>query len=310
MKKILRVISYIFTFGLIVYFVLQLLSLLNNPQLEVKDLLNKQLLPAILSASILYALIVPISAWAWKTLLKAHSEDHTFTSLFTLLASVQLAKYIPGNIAHHIGRFALSTKQGISTKAIVITVSTESILAVIASLTLGSYLAFIKLDAILQVLPFTKPSMMVAILVIMSLICMAILTIWAIRSPNRYHKTREIVFLYFDQPLLKPYLAYCINYALIGAGVWLIYTSISSNDNLNYALCTSAFALSWLAGFLTIGAPAGIGTREALFLMLLNDYAPDSTLVILALCVRLSTMLGDLLIFFTGLIASAVSKKP
>ena len=61
----------------------------------------------------------------------------------------------------------------------------------------------------------------------------------------------------------------------------------------------AAFSLAWAAGFLTPGAPAGLGVREAALVAALGGLLGEPTVLLAALALRVVTVLGDTL-FFTG----------
>ena len=65
-------------------------------------------------------------------------------------------------------------------------------------------------------------------------------------------------------------------------------------------LVTAAFALSWLVGFLAPGAPAGLGVREGIMVVLLSGAADNAQLLVFVLLARLVTMLGDACNFLIG----------
>ena len=54
-----------------------------------------------------------------------------------------------------------------------------------------------------------------------------------------------------------------------------------------------AMALAWLAGFLTPGAPAGLGVRESVLLIILAPAAGEASILALAALFRIVTVLGD-----------------
>src|SRR3546814_11891689 len=63
---------------------------------------------------------------------------------------------------------------------------------------------------------------------------------------------------------------YAGNYLLIGLGIWLLAIALGMAHEIDYAMATSAFALSWILGFLAPGAPAGLGAREGLMVLILQ----------------------------------------
>src|SRR3546814_9620714 len=81
------------------------------------------------------------------------------------------------------------------------------------------------------------------------------------------------------------------------AGLCILARSADMPDSLYLYLITSAFALSWVLGFLAPGAPAGLGAREGIMLLLLHGSAPAEALLIFVLLARVVTVLGDGLCF-------------
>lgn len=67
-------------------------------------------------------------------------------------------------------------------------------------------------------------------------------------------------------------------------------------------LLPAAAGASWMAGFLVIGAPAGLGVREAVFLALLHGHMPESDILLLAAAFRVITFGGDVLLLLLGLV--------
>jgi len=51
---------------------------------------------------------------------------------------------------------------------------------------------------------------------------------------------------------------------------------------------------------LTPGAPAGLGVREAILLVLLSDHVGDAKILLAAIVGRAITVLGDLLFYGAG----------
>ena len=63
------------------------------------------------------------------------------------------------------------------------------------------------------------------------------------------------------------------------------------------AVLTGAGIIAWLVGYLTPGAPGGIGTREAALIALLSYLNQEDTVLIATALFRVVTTLGDVLLF-------------
>jgi uncharacterized membrane protein YbhN (UPF0104 family) len=99
---------------------------------------------------------------------------------------------------------------------------------------------------------------------------------------------------------LPAFAAYATNYLLIGIGLWIIARASGMSPALDFPLITAAFALSWLIGFLAPGAPAGLGVREGIMVVLLSGAADNAQVLIFVLLARVVTMLGDICNFLIG----------
>ena len=62
-------------------------------------------------------------------------------------------------------------------------------------------------------------------------------------------------------------------------------------------------AASWAAGFVVIGAPGGLGVREAAFVALAGASLGESQALLLIGLFRIVTFLGDTLLFAAGAVA-------
>jgi uncharacterized membrane protein YbhN (UPF0104 family) len=64
---------------------------------------------------------------------------------------------------------------------------------------------------------------------------------------------------------------------------------------------TCLFSLAWVAGYLTPGAPGGLGIREAMMVLLLPPVVGTGAAVGLGITLRIATTVGDATAFLIGL---------
>jgi hypothetical protein len=75
-------------------------------------------------------------------------------------------------------------------------------------------------------------------------------------------------------------------YGITGRWVWSLSQPL-----------TVAYTAAWFIGYITPGAPGGVGVREAALVVLLGPSLGEATALSVAAGLRLLTMLGDLLLF-------------
>jgi uncharacterized membrane protein YbhN (UPF0104 family) len=274
---------------------------------DMAALISPWTITAILIAACLYALIIPISGKAWDLLLRSQGERWRPARLVTIMAITQLAKYIPGNVAQHVGRAAMSLREGMKFRAFTASVVQETFLAVAASIAVGTCLMMVSPMGIAQIPTAYRNVVLIAL-------CVAVGAVLVLASGSSVLPTRIREHPWFLQAvrLTGPgpgarttalvFSAYCLNYFVIGIGLWVIGQSMGLATNGLYALLTGSFCLAWLLGFAMPGSPAGLGVREGVMALLLSGSVPDHQVIALVLAIRLATVAGDGLCFGLGLL--------
>lgn len=301
MRLLWRLLGWFTAIALVVYFAVVALRVLDLSRV-VEVVSSPAVAVSMLTAIALYALIVPISAWAWKCLLRARGEAWGLGDLTIILGVSQLAKYVPGNVLQHMARAAGSIQSGMKLRSFLATVAQETALATSASLLVGT-LALVVSGRSLADLHYKGVQ---SVLLVGAILATTVLVVscWRI-DPNRPGPYQSL----FGKMLLKiggtpgpkaslfAFSAYSFNYLIVGAGLWLVSHSLGVSMSLGYWAVTAVFSLSWVLGFLTPGAPAGIGTREGIMLLLMRDAASEDALVTFVLLARVITVFGDLACF-------------
>lgn len=259
---------------------------------------------AITVAAVFYASIIPISAWAWQRLMAPIGARRSWRELTMIMGLTQIAKYIPGNIAYHVGRAGMASSRGIPSRALAGSMLSETLLSIVAALGVGIAGALLSGPG-LRLLDSQSSRLSLAALVVAgvgvgTLLFSRVLPPLARRFAPDQAAVLETALLPDPRTLLAAFGAYVANFAFIGIGVWGMATLLVPGEAHDPFLLGAAFAISWVAGFFTPGAPAGLGIREGLLLLLLAPaYAvPDALAIVIAM--RLATMLGDVLCFAGG----------
>ena len=264
-----------------------------------------------LSAVAFYALIIPVSAFAWTRILSDLDERWSLWQLSCIMGSTQLAKYVPGNIAQHIARVSLALKQGMKTGAFTTSVAVETALAILACLVVASTLAIANPMIWSVIAPHLSPSDIQPILLALILIVdMAFLVMLSpLKDSVITYSRRGLSAVLMIRPLtlLLTITAYACNYLLIGAGLFLLAQSMGVANILNYSILTAAFAWAWIVGFLAPGAPAGLGVREGILALIFNQFADEATVLTLVIVLRLVTLMGDCVWFIISSIGLTIN---
>lgn len=276
-------------------------------------LLHPQVVLAGIALTFLYAALVPLTALAWTWLLRALGQPVRFAITGPILAATQFGKYLPGNVAHHLGRVAMSKLHGLSVSRILLSMGYETLFVLLACSHVSALTLLWAPPAALADWPLAGWRVPLIIAVSLSALLVMVaaphLAGWLARRRSANEPVDP------DMPAIRPgwgvagacYLVYVLNFVLVGIGLWLVALSMpaSTVGAAGPVFFIGAFAASWVLGFLAPGAPAGLGVREALLAVWFGGVLAPADAVALIVMLRIATTLGDLLNFAWGSAAIA-----
>lgn len=260
-------------------------------------------LPQLVPASCAFLVAYAAFASGWHALLLAGRVPASWRVSSGIFATTQFGKYLPGNVGHHLGRVALAASYGFPGATVVATMVVEAGLVLAWMAVLGLPL----LEFWLGRLDLDVPALVTALAGAGILLGGASVVLHKQRRHPRIAALLEAV-----DPLLRPdrrskgLLA--VSAALILAGIVLSALSLSLLDPGGTLLSFDAFpitlglfACAWLLGFVTPGAPAGIGIRELILTEGLTPLVGREQAVVIALTFRILSTGSDLLVLLAGL---------
>lgn len=252
-----------------------------------------------------YVLGVGISAHAWRQLLAGSGLQRSWRELAGIVSVTQVGKYLPGNVAQHIGRASLALQRGIGAAPLATTVVVEMLLLMLASLVVG-VLALLLSDTSLAVIPLDRGPAAALLAGLVLIVIAGLLTLRRFGPPLlRRFAPRQAGLLDPAQlpsaaSIARAFVSYCAVYLSFGAGIVLMAQLLAPTATPDPWLLVAAFALAWIIGFVTPGAPAGLGVREGVMLLILGTTYPAATAGVLVVALRLATSIGDVLLLPLG----------
>jgi uncharacterized membrane protein YbhN (UPF0104 family) len=244
------------------------------------------------------------SAASWAQICRALGLEISGITACRIYFISQFGKYLPGNIAQHAGRLAMSVREKLSGTAVATSQLVE-ILLVVGSLTViaatvgSSYLTQWQPEVI-QIRPWQ------ILLATTVLVFVGLLALRLVRNWNRMRHFSDLIHRLIASRqgithLGSATLLIIANAATTTLSLYFIATAVSGSHTLPIMDISFIFIVSWLAGFVTPGAPAGLGVRETVMLALLSQMMATPDAVATSLGFRIATTGTDLAIFFLGL---------
>lgn len=213
-----------------------------------------------------------------------------FASSHRINARAQIAKYLPGNVFHFVGRHALGASAGIAHGTLLVAVAGEIVsLVAAASLVTGALLMSLG-DA-----PFPETARLVLPIGGALATCGAALLIalprtrLAARIPV-LKDACQLSGLALGRTTLL-HLAFFLASGLVFFGILIALAP--ADVHVSAAETIGIGAAAWLAGFLVPGVSAGVGVREATLILLLSPMIGHDLAIGGALAYRIATVSGD-----------------
>ena len=260
----------------------------------------------IFSLSFVYIFLMYLNSFLWKLILEFLLDIKlSALEVSRVYLKSNIAKYLPGNIMHLAGRNFLGNKYGWKHSYIALSSVLEILFVLIIGFTLSmllTYREFVDFLVKLSHNPDYKFTLLIFSAVFLIAIFAGLLLLIKRREYiNKFKKffTKKFLFLF-----LKAIPVHIVTFFTLGLMLVIIYHFILGQPvGKSFILkIISAYIFSWIAGFITPGAPGGIGVRESVLLLMLSSHMGEANTLVAAMLHRLISLFGDFFSFLTALI--------
>jgi hypothetical protein len=222
-----------------------------------------------------------IGIYTWHMILLSYAKKpFGYIYAYYYFSKTEIAKYLPGNIFHFVGRQALAHKIGITQKQMAKISLLHSLLLLGGTVIAATVFAFLS----------QKVPLFILTLMVLSSI---IIFIGLVSMYPSIHVRKKVS--------LNLYLAFSIALQGVMLGIIVVYQSDTYTWSL-FCLSISIYILSWLIGYVTPGASGGLGVREGSFIAIttyMNFDIQADIVIFSVLLVRLINILVDILMYFS-----------
>lgn len=219
-----------------------------------------------------------------------------------------LYKYIPGNVLQYVGRNQIAEFSDAGHDRVIIASVTEMGMTAVGALLASTILAR---RFVLDWLRNQNIGLIVGIIVAGIAVLAAICVILSRKRPRVLLELKAILnpgnTLFIAAMLLFIVANQMVNGALFTV---LLKSLIGTLPREYWGNIAGVYSFAWLVGFITPGAPGGMGIREALLSMLLASVMSPEMITVAVIMNRIVTVVGDLLAYpASGLIQTLGQSK-
>jgi len=244
-----------------------------------------ELRPGYLLASVLlvwamYALLI----WAWRFMLASWGQELNGWTAARIWTVSSLGKYLPGKVWAIAGMALMAQQAGVAAWAATGSAVVLQVLAIGTGAALVGLTGAVALEA-------AHPGARLALgaLVIASAVGVG-LVLWppVVRRLLRMARVpAEAVMAPKPEGVIAGIVVNAVAWIGYGTSLWLLARGILPATQLGLPRAIAVFTVSYLAGFLALLAPGGLGVREGLFILTLQQPLGIAAATALALASRL-----------------------
>jgi hypothetical protein len=271
---------------------------------------NPVIVAALLSVAMLEGTGILIAALNYRAMVRHVSGIRVHPALALVVYTMSnVYKYIPGGVMYVIGRNKIAVDtDGLSHTKVAVATVLEGATIAIAAVTIAIVFSFE------HSMYYIRQMENLAVIGIIALI-----VVWVL-IPIIYRFRHKIAAQWRDikdnTTELRPsllLLRLCVAFLLMVLWAFTFLATIMLlGQEMTFSLGITVmglFMLSWVAGFLTPGAPSGLGVREVVMLMFMAGTLNEGILISAMVMHRMLTLIGDLFAYGVALVYASAKKR-
>ena len=266
-------------------------------------------------AILLFLLTNTFSVVAWQHINNGIQKSKiSFFTAFKIWMQSNIGKYLPGNIFQYVGRLTLSHQAGIKSGPAILGIISEVLLLVVAAILLAAPLYLSGNISFTTIFPRPPPFPHSYLLVGIAIATLGLFiyliskrnVLLASANPYRFTEVKSNIKLVLSISTI-PLIFYSLSFATSGLAAQLIITNCwQSSSTIATPILISAYAVSFMIGFIMPGAPGGLGVREFALVSALTPFIGFADSLSLAIALRGCSLIAD---FLGATISLLIPKK-
>lgn len=296
-KKLLKLAGNLVVIAALVFVVRRVLSMDIDPSV----LTSPAVLGAFLFSTAVQTVLIAAAALPWLFFTRSLSGVKIpYSAAMPVYTRSNIYKYLPGNVFQYVGRNQLAADMHIRH----VDVACATILDILFCVLWTAVLSVILLGGKMLVL-LEQYGMHFLLAGLVGIVLVAVVGFLAFLKFRERLKECLSRYAAAMQPENRPQLLAGIFYYLVHNSISALmyfvclHLLIPDADALVLAPLTGAFLFAWIVGFVTPGAPGGIGIREGVMIFISGE-AYAEQILLFVLVQRIASILADVLAFAVG----------
>ena len=254
-------------------------------------------------ALVLCILGVFINSLSWRAVMRSIGLEAGVRESISVFFVSQIGKYVPGSVWPVLAQAECASEHGMSRARAM----TGSVIAMVVGVVSA---AVVRAVGVVLSAPAALAEYWWVLLLAGALVCVLAPPVLrrlvgvVFRLTRRSESPAEVGAV----PLLESAGWSVAMWVILGAQAWVLLREVA--PSASFTLATGAFAFAWLVGFLVVVAPAGVGAREAAFVLALSSVTGAAEALTIAVVSRFLMTAADAVAFGVGLGLRAARRPP
>ncbi len=297
LKKVIKTVGNVVMIAALAFVVKKLFDM----DISLSQFREGRVLAALSLCMLVTTVIIIFSCYPWLVFTRSLSgRKIPFSTAMPVYTQSNLYKYLPGNVFQYVGRNQLASDMDISHVDVACATVLDVLFcvfwtAVISVILLGGRIAELMAE-------YGKNLLMVGSVGVILLILLIIVIKLKFKDKLKSYLSRySKAFAKENRPMLLRGAFYYLLQNTVSAVMYFVCLKliIPQADTGELIALTGAFMFAWIIGFVTPGAPGGIGIREGVMLFVCGDKFSDR-IVLFVLVMRIASIGADLAAFIIG----------
>ncbi|MBR3281995.1 MAG: flippase-like domain-containing protein, partial [Ruminococcus sp.] len=298
MKKAIKIAGNILMIAALAFVVKKLLDMDISPS----DFRSPEVIAALVIGAVMQTGIIIISCIPWLMFTRSLSGVKIpYSSAMPVYTQSNLYKYLPGNVFQYVGRNKLAADMQISHVDVACATVLDVFFCVLWTGIISVILLGGKIAELME--KYGKNLIITAIAgIILLLLLIAVIRLKFRDKVSSYLSRYSKAFDKENRPQLLFGIFYYFAHNIVSAGMYFICLRLVLGGGYELSellTLTGAFMFAWIIGFVTPGAPGGIGIREGVMLFVCGDEHSEK-IVLFVLVMRIASVIADVTAFAIG----------
>lgn len=306
MKKVVKIIGNIIMLSALVFIVKKFIDM----DIDFSELKSPPVISALIISFVVQTVIVVMGCFPWLMFTRSLSgKKIPFSKAMPVYTKSNIYKYLPGNVFQYVGRNQLAFDMNISHIDVACATVFDILFCVVSTGIISTVLLGSKIEELIE--KYGRNFLIIGMSGIIAVIIVIFILYFKFREKFhqyilRYSKAfRGNNLFEVLKGILYYFLQNGISAVMYFFSMKLIFNGTSDDFSLLVTL-TGAFMFAWIIGFITPGAPGGIGIRESVMIFVFGGVHEEIMLFVLVM--RISSILADIMAFITGRIYLKMKK--